>query len=210
VSCGRGAKSAVYDCLDDCVCCRCGRVWRHPGPVCLRRQVRQHSRLVQLSVWSRTTQKPADQRLRRSVGHLTSLSVNITLRNLRRPLTTYTVDVLATCMPKPTRIVVNCDPEFYSVENHSGIWDMGKWGVLHFGSIRRRACLAISACAELLVIPCNSNCCGQRWPWTLLNLLLNEKSNWFMIVEYSKPKQWRFPDTVWLKRPDFWGLCFTG
>jgi len=53
--------------------------------------------------------------------------------------------VLATCMPKPTRIVISCDPEFYWGR---AVWH-GKCGVLHFGNIQRITCCAISAPAKL-------------------------------------------------------------
>ena len=44
---------------------------------------------------------------------------------------------------------VGCNAEFSAEEEQLG---MEKMRVLHFSGIRRLACLAISACAELLVI----------------------------------------------------------
>ena len=57
---------------------------------------------------------------------------------------------MATCMPKPTRIVLSCDPEFYTEEDQSGI---KKRGVL-----RRSNGLHVVLSRYLLIVSCVLTC----------------------------------------------------
>jgi len=55
---------------------------------------------------------------------------------------------LATCIWKPTGIVVSYNPKFYYEEDD---WGIEKCWFLHFGSIQWLACRAILASVKLLI-----------------------------------------------------------